>query len=271
MTLVSLPSLLLSLFLLVAASSQSVDCGDGRCFNGGTCLSQEVNGATEYRCDCSATESSGTAFAGRYCQYQATTSCPTNDGSNVKLFCVNNGSCRDDPFQGCDCPAPYTGYSCEYKISEAQNGYGGGGSDGDYDTVNSSSNPTVTGWPDPVDPSLTNYNDPAPAPVTAPTSLGGVVGSVVYQNNNDQQDESDEQTPSNSGTQGGDIGTQVYYNDKSLDDDDNDENDLADEMTMAPVNDINICTIDGSTLDAKPLSFCVNGGVCLRNVTTLQG
>ena len=270
MTLISLPTTLFFLSLLfVVSSSQSVDCGAGRCFNGGTCLSHEVNGATEYRCDCSATYHSGTAaFAGRYCQYQETTSCPTNDGSTVKLFCVNNGSCRqDDPYAGCDCPAPYTGFMCESKISEAQNDHG------DYDTINSNSNNGYNNGPslpEPSDPSLTN--DPAPAPVAAPSSRGGgVVGSIVYQDSSSSNKDDDQTTPSNSGTQGGDIGNQVYYNDKSVDDDDNKNNDLHDEMTIAPVSDINICTIDGSTLDAKPLSFCVNGGFCLRNVTTLQG
>jgi hypothetical protein len=254
----------LTIILSSWAAAQTVECGDSRCFNGGTCLSQIVNGATEYHCDCSATVTSSSAFAGTYCQYAATVFCPTNDGASVNLFCVNGGTCKSDPYNGCSCNDPYTGFSCEYKISQVQSK----NDDGNYDTVTSNHTPVYSGTktsslPNPIDP--TTGSAPTPSPVSQQTSSTyNQVGSIVSQNQS-----------SNGGTtgtsNGGYIGKSVYYNQKDYLPDNNKDDDVIKEMTMPPVNDINICTTNGSTLNATPLSFCVNGGTCLRMVTTLQG
>ncbi|GKY97471.1 hypothetical protein MPSEU_000705500 [Mayamaea pseudoterrestris] len=249
-----------SLSMLPTISAQTVDCGDGRCFNGGTCLTQDVNGATEYHCDCSATYGTNVAYAGRYCQYKATVFCPTNDGANVNLFCVNDGTCKSDPYEGCNCNDPYTGFVCEKKIPESQSG----NDDGNYDTVSGK-------WPDPVDPTDDNVaTAPAQSPSkTEATGQSSIIGDLVYQNHNDG-DGSSGNSNLEEVQEGGYIG-KVIYNNKDYLPDNNQDDDVIKETTMPPVNDIDICTTNGSTLDATPLSFCVNGGTCMRKVTTLQG
>ena len=167
--------------------------------SGGTCLERVVDDSKVYHCDCTTSYTDKDSYAGRYCEYPATsfwyvcrrdpprnydffliskldpalccrailltpTGCfvpaspfayylihlarSTKDGGlNGHLFCVNDGQCKDDPYEGCDCMEPYTGFSCEFVQDEltdgsignnvvVENGYDGdqdGGYDGNVD------------------------------------------------------------------------------------------------------------------------------------------
>ena len=105
-------------------------CDDSSyCRNGGTCLTTPVksNGQIQYvsHCDCSTTATNNTIFAGPHCEHAATSYCTDPfDGDSTgadkvvtsTLFCVQGGTCRDNVFEGCDCPVGWTGFRCEYPI-----------------------------------------------------------------------------------------------------------------------------------------------------------
>jgi len=101
---------------------ETIPCGDNVCYNGGSCLERVVDGATVYHCDCTSSYTDTESYAGRFCQYPATSFCTKSGGLNGHLFCVNDGLCKDDPYQGCDCPDGFTGFSCEFFSSELQDG-----------------------------------------------------------------------------------------------------------------------------------------------------
>ena len=94
-------------------------CGENFCFNGGTCQESDVEGEVVYICDCSSAATDNADFAGRFCQFKATSYCTKNAGLNENLFCVNNGRCKDIASEGCDCDDPFTGFSCEFISDEA--------------------------------------------------------------------------------------------------------------------------------------------------------
>ena len=97
---------------------EKAPCGDNHCFNGGTCIERSVDGTVLHHCDCSKTNNSGEkSFAGRFCQYEATSYCTKTSGLQGHLFCVNRGSCKTDPYDGCSCLDGFTGFSCEYVTS----------------------------------------------------------------------------------------------------------------------------------------------------------
>jgi len=75
---------------------EKVPCGSHHCFNGGTCLSRDVNGSTMYHCDCTSAVNDEHSYAGRFCQYQSTTFCTKGQDANGQLFCVNGGTCKAD-------------------------------------------------------------------------------------------------------------------------------------------------------------------------------
>lgn len=92
-----------------------VECGDDYCYYGGTCNEYEVNGETEYSCDCSTAFSETDLYAGRSCQYRSTSFCsslPDTDSLAGTEFCTNYGQCLDGG--GCGCPAGYEGLRCEF-------------------------------------------------------------------------------------------------------------------------------------------------------------
>ena len=238
----------------------------------------EQDGARVYHCDCTSTRATGTVFAGRYCEYEASVFCTVEEGSNVELFCVNGGTCKADPYAGCDCNDPYTGFACEYKrqgTADSQKW------NGDDDLTVGENRVYADSWPEPIDPSI-NTGDADDyvnrnKVYTEPTGNGD--SSVVYENPNyrDSTGEADSttddktivyQNPNYSPQDGnGDDG-----NDDGGDDDPDGVNEFGgDSGTLSPVNDIDICTIEGSNIDAAPLSFCVNGGTCLQRVTLSQG
>lgn len=97
-------------------------CGDGHCLNGGVCLTNTLaNGDSVYQCDCRHTEKDNTIFAGRFCQYAATSFCSDTGLFDSHFFCVNDGTCsKEDPYKGCTCPENYRGFSCQFYIQDPQ-------------------------------------------------------------------------------------------------------------------------------------------------------
>ena len=119
-------------------------CGESFCLNGGSCISHVVNGVTQYDCDCTSSYTDAASYAGSMCQYPATAYCTKSAGGlNGNLFCVNHGQCKENPVNGCDCPNPYTGFSCEFLLKANDNrtsvtggsGSGNGGGNNNTDDV----------------------------------------------------------------------------------------------------------------------------------------
>jgi Notch-like protein len=94
-------------------------CGDGECYNGGTCVSRTIGGVDVEHCDCRTAGNplANEYYAGTYCQYRATQLCDI--GNKADLFCVNNGKCGDRSFEGCDCPDKTAGFSCEFVLDDS--------------------------------------------------------------------------------------------------------------------------------------------------------
>uniref|UniRef100_A0A7S1Y5A0 Protein kinase domain-containing protein n=1 Tax=Grammatophora oceanica TaxID=210454 RepID=A0A7S1Y5A0_9STRA len=92
-------------------STQS--CGEHECFHGGTCLSKEKDGQTYHHCDCSSAHTETLSYAGRFCQYESTSTC-FDDPQNGKVFCVNGGTCPPESYQACSCSEDFFGPSCEF-------------------------------------------------------------------------------------------------------------------------------------------------------------
>ncbi len=111
-------------------------CGNGICHHGGTCVtsvvySEEIDtSVTKYTCDCSTAYDGETAYLGASCEYPATTFCiPPKNGENPSStrFCVNHGTCSEDPSKDCDCGSGFGGRFCEYKINLDQSDADGNG------------------------------------------------------------------------------------------------------------------------------------------------
>jgi hypothetical protein len=106
-------------------------CGEYVCHNGGTCVTTMVSGSspdggamsreTKY-CDCNTAFTKDTSFAGDSCQHPATTFCTKQPDGSLEgtIFCTNGGSCGDNVHTGCDCPAGWNGFRCEYRIEELE-------------------------------------------------------------------------------------------------------------------------------------------------------
>jgi hypothetical protein len=63
-------------------------CGINTCYHGSECV-QKDDGSLY--CDCSASTTPGIHYAGRFCEYEATTYC----GDTQDYYCVNDGECQD--------------------------------------------------------------------------------------------------------------------------------------------------------------------------------
>lgn len=103
-------------------------CGDFFCYNGGVCeVVREVNEVTGelddlYLCDCSTTATATEIYGGPTCSFKSTSVCqpPNSDNGGLAgaLVCLNHGTCRDDPLEGCDCPSGFTGTMCEFEVDD---------------------------------------------------------------------------------------------------------------------------------------------------------
>jgi hypothetical protein len=97
-----------------------VACGEHHCFHGAECLARTEGGKTVHRCDCAtASDDDSSLYSGQYCQYPATSRCPAEDDvrDSAAIFCVNNGTCRSNAYEGCDCKEGFTGFSCEFRTA----------------------------------------------------------------------------------------------------------------------------------------------------------
>lgn len=110
---------------------KAVPCGNYMCYNGATCVAESVlDGIPVSHCDCrTATSASGKQYAGMYCQYEETTKCASTHSIEARLFCVNDGQCKQDGVLGCECPPGYAGFSCEFHIGAGSENSGTDGSD----------------------------------------------------------------------------------------------------------------------------------------------
>jgi len=94
------------------------------CLNGGGCVLSDSDPSNpfNYECDCSKADENDGRYAGKYCQYRATSFC-TVDGRKSKndAFCTNDGVCRDyvkhgEPHPGCVCDDAFEGDHCEVLV-----------------------------------------------------------------------------------------------------------------------------------------------------------
>jgi len=99
--------------------SSAEQCGDSICLHGGTCVTTKQttgdgNVRTQHHCDCtSASDSEGNFYAGKYCEHKQSVVCSDDDWN---LFCVQGGTCKENPIEGCTCPKGTAGYKCEFII-----------------------------------------------------------------------------------------------------------------------------------------------------------
>jgi len=92
---------------------------DGICYHGSVCV--ESGEGEEFYCDCNAANKRKEGlFAGRYCQYEASSVCPSNH--NGLNFCTNNGKCTHDDkgIFTCVCPNGFHGPKCEFPDDQPQ-------------------------------------------------------------------------------------------------------------------------------------------------------
>lgn len=96
--------------------SDTTDCGDFQCLHGGKCETHEGR-PLQNRCNCVPAYDDDFYYDGLYCQLPSTSICYEGevDGSNQAFFCMQNGSCQDDPTLGCICPAGTGGFYCEFQ------------------------------------------------------------------------------------------------------------------------------------------------------------
>ena len=103
--------------------------GDRTCLNGSKCVRSDVVDPTTpnaytYYCDCTKVYGS-TRFAGRQCEYAATSYCiEGNSAHSQYAFCTNGGICErlvagGSPHPGCKCSDDFEGMQCQYLKGQA--------------------------------------------------------------------------------------------------------------------------------------------------------
>ena len=85
-----------SLFHGSLCQFEATPCGtDDMCQHGSVCVEPRGADDRHYFCDCTAKRRGvGVGYAGRYCEYEATSYCATNH--NGLVFCVNGGECHEE-------------------------------------------------------------------------------------------------------------------------------------------------------------------------------
>lgn len=93
------------------------DCGGGKhyCLHGSEC----VEDGDEFTCDCREASKDFSAYAGKYCEHEATMYCQ-GPGQGSHSFCTNHGVCKGEVSKngdhvGCNCALGWTGDYCEYE------------------------------------------------------------------------------------------------------------------------------------------------------------
>jgi hypothetical protein len=71
-----------------------------------------------FYCDCDEGKIDS-AYAGLYCEHEATSYCTFNKEVSMISFCTNDGTCKvmvsaDSAHLGCDCPTNYEGEHCQF-------------------------------------------------------------------------------------------------------------------------------------------------------------
>ena len=98
-------------------------CGDLVCLNKGKCVTTTITGSDGTmmeipHCDCSTAFTDTDIFSGSQCEYKQTQFC-SKPAQGMDLssasWCTNGGSCPDSLHAGCDCPAAFAGFRCEYQ------------------------------------------------------------------------------------------------------------------------------------------------------------
>jgi len=100
------------------------DCGRSHCLNGGECGKTLKSSGNEYfYCNCRNATSSSTPegteikFAGNACESSSSVFCPAPPGFNkLDFYCTNGGACAENSWEGCICPADYSGPRCEFLV-----------------------------------------------------------------------------------------------------------------------------------------------------------
>lgn len=87
-------------------------CGDDYCRHGSKCIHiGGNNGPIEHMCDCTAAFTDDIYYAGKYCQFQSTIFCGSEDNPEGRQFCTNDGTCGMFEHSPCHCPSGFTGQS----------------------------------------------------------------------------------------------------------------------------------------------------------------
>jgi hypothetical protein len=92
---------------------KNLPCGDGYCYNGGTCVEVSavaldtaraaatnqtaIISSKSFHCDCTtAGDETTIAYAGESCEFPLTTLCSEGLDTNGRHFCVNGGTCKGE-------------------------------------------------------------------------------------------------------------------------------------------------------------------------------
>lgn len=112
----------------ICPASASGTNGQQMCFNGGTCVEQQVQSGgtwvTEYTCNCATAAGDAAVYAGSRCEFPGETSCEAGMRMSSYAFCVNGGRCiatvqPGQPAAGCDCVGLFEGRHCQYAYGTA--------------------------------------------------------------------------------------------------------------------------------------------------------
>jgi hypothetical protein len=87
------------------------------CHNGGKCVSPTID-QPDYTCDCASAYNREKAYLGLSCEFPSTSICepePQGEPISAANFCVNHGTCKSNPEDGCICPVGFAGKFCQLR------------------------------------------------------------------------------------------------------------------------------------------------------------